>query len=777
MRELRALRILEFQTIRDRLESHCETEIGRRLAQELEPLFIEDQIWTKLGQTSEAFDLLGTAPPPSMYGAFDNRKALKLANKGSVLGGTELYQIGSSLGVIRNIKSYVETLELKNLGDLAMGLIPDQKLEGELLFSLDSDGSVKDDASDSLAELRRKKRGAQARIIERIQAYVSGKTREYLSDPIYTVREGRYVIPLKADHKGKIRGIVHDTSATGQTVFLEPHDVLEASNTARQIEAQEREEEKRILTKLSQKVGSVGSIISGSLTNLGEFDLVFGKARLGAVMRATVPEKAYGHTIEIRGGRHPLLDPATVIPTDINLGTNANVLITGPNTGGKTVAIKAVGLFIAMMQSGLLPPAYHCKLGHFTQIWADIGDEQSIEQSLSTFSAHLKNIASAINNLQVGALVLLDEIGAGTDPLEGAALARAILTELHQKGAIVLASTHYGELKAFAFTTDGFSNASMEFDVKSLRPTYRLIQGAAGASQALRIAERYGIAKHIIERAVEQLSEQEQDVAEMLTQLENSQKQARAAQSEADKRLAELKVLEEKADRKLREAEDIRKRANERANNAIESSLREIRIQADDVFNRLKKQNPNLNSVQNAKGDLRALDDVGKELAAKFKVQERKLASQPVNQTFRKGDSVEVLGFTQNGILLAAPEGREVMVQMGALKMKIDLRKLTPIAAKAGKPRSMITLAKTMNVQTEITLRNKRAEVAIEELTRFIDDAILGNAPWVRIVHGKGEGILRQVCQEFLRTHKEVKSFRDGDANEGGQGVTIANFR
>jgi len=746
--------------------------MGSEIALSLQPSFAEQEIWEQLDQTAEAFDLLGTNPPPNINGVHDVRGPLKLASKGAMLGGNEIYQIGYAHSAIRTMREYLEKAQTQKIEFI--GLESDPKIEREILFAFESDGSIKDEASPALGELRRKKRTAQARIIERIQSYTSGPNRDLLSDPIYTVRQGRYVIPLKAEYKGRIKGIIHDTSATGSTIFLEPDDVLNAANAARQIETQEKEEEKRLLTLFSRKVGNIATVTIGALTELGKVDITFAKARLGAEMRAQVPIRISGHHIEVKSGRHPLLDPNSVIPTDIELGGEQSVLITGPNTGGKTVAIKAVGLFVAMMQSGLLPPALHCRFGHFTQLWADIGDEQSIEQSLSTFSAHLKNIASALNNLKPGALILLDEIGAGTDPAEGAALAQSILLEFQSKGGTVLASTHYGELKAFAFSTEGFINASMEFDQKTLRPTYRLILGAAGASQALRIAERYGIQPHVVERAKEGLSTQQRDIAEMLQNLENAQKQARAAQSEADRKLSELKQLEAVAERKLKDAEDIRKRANERAKDAIDSELRNIRIEAEELFEQVKKGK---GTVQDAREKIRAIDHKGKHLAKPF--QPKKIV-ESTQVALKKGDHVSVLGFQQNGVLLEDPSGREVLVQMGIAKMKIDIRKLIPTGAKptqATSNKHKLSLNKTMNARTEITLRHKRAEEAIQELERFIDDALLGNVPWVRIVHGKGEGVLRQVTQEFLRKHKDVKSVRDGDATEGGQGVTIATFK
>ncbi|OWU65720.1 MAG: hypothetical protein CBB60_003240 [Armatimonadetes bacterium Cent15-Ar3] len=775
MREIRALRILEFPAIRDRLAAHCQTELSRASGLELTPEFEEPKIWKLLDQTTEAYDLLGTAPPPSLYGVADCRDPLKRAGKGGMLGGQELHQIGTALAAIRAMKDHLAQVKKPYLEEIAIGLAPDQKLEQELLYCLDGDGTLVDDATPTLANIRSRKKGAHARIIERISAYTTGRMREYLSDPIYTVREGRYVVPVKAEHKGKIKGIAHDSSATGSTFFIEPDDVIAASNQARQIDAEEREEEKAILTMLSRKVAHISEATSGSLVHLAQLDLIFAKARLAAAMKAAIPIRRKGHFISLQGGKHPLLDPEKVVPLDIQVGKSNSVLITGPNTGGKTVSIKTVGLFVAMLQCGMLVPALHVEFGHFSQLWADIGDEQSIEQSLSTFSGHLKNIASALNMLQDGALVLLDEVGAGTDPAEGAALAQAILEEFAERGATILASTHYGELKAFAFEATGFQNASMEFDQKSLRPTYRLILGAAGASQALKIAEKYGIAPHIISRAKEGLSEQAMDIANMLQQLEISQKQARAAQSEADRRAAELKELEVKAERKLKEAEEVRKRANERAHDAIESTLREIRIQSDDIFDRLRKNGGNPDALQRARKDLGALDSIGKDLSKKFKSEPKPTTSQG---QLKKGDSVQVLGFQQHGVLLDEPSGREVQVQIGAIRMKVDIRKLVPVEAPKAKQatRGKVNLEKTFNITTEITLRNQRAEEAIRILEKFIDEAILGNAPFVRIVHGKGEGILRQITQDYLKKHKDVKSYRDGDPTEGGQGVTIANF-
>lgn len=778
MSEIRALKILEFQAIADRLASWCETQMGQEAAVSIAPLFEHEKVVLRLQETLEAFDLLGKAPPPGLSAIKDVRQACKLASKGSIVNGEELYRVAAAMRSGRILSEYLAGTDAEKLKSIGMGLATNLKLESELLHCLDPDGMIRDAASPELAAVRGQRKSAQARIVERIQAYTSGKYRDYLSDPIYTVRDGRYVVPLKADYRNKIKGIVHDTSGTGATLFIEPEDVLNASNEAKKLEAQEREIEKEILKALSAKVGNDSTFIIGTVTTLGVLDLIFAKARLGAEYRFGSLEFVSQPRIEVQIGRHPLLERDKAVPLDIAVGVGQNVVITGPNTGGKTVAIKTVGLFVAMLQCGMLVPAVHVRFGAFSQIWADIGDEQSMQQSLSTFSGHLRNIASALNNLKSGSLVLLDEVGAGTDPAEGAALARAFLLEFHKRGAAIMASTHYGELKAFAFSEEGFVNASMEFDTKTAKPTYRLILGAAGASQALRIAERYGIDRSIIEVAEAGLTEQQKDVAEMLQNLENAQKLARQAQSEADKRAAELRQLEQRADAKLKEAEDIRKRANERAHNEIETTLRNIRIQADDILENLKKQGVSPQQLNEARKKLESLDALGKQSAKQFAPKE-KASANIADHVFKKGDVVNVIGMQQQGTLLEDVSGRDVLVQLGAMKMRIDVRKLMPTEVKpvARKTHTKISLNSGMNMRTEITLRNMRAEDAVQELERFIDAALLGNAPWVRIVHGKGEGILRQITQDFLKKHNDVKSVRDGNADEGGQGVTIAQFK
>lgn len=465
-----------------------------------------------------------------------------------------------------------------------------------------------------------------------------------------------------------------------------------------------------------------------------------------------------------------------VMPLDLEVGFAAKgLLITGPNTGGKTVAIKTVGLFVLMAQTGLYVPAGMCRLAPFSQVWADIGDEQSLQQSLSTFSGHIKNISAAVKGLQQGALVLFDEIGAGTDPAEGAALAKAILRHLVDSGATVIASTHYGELKAFAYQAEGFANAAMEFDAKSLKPTYRLIMGAPGASHALKIAERYGLPKAIVESATQNMEQGAAEVGTMFEKLEQAQRQARIAQGEADRRLNELKRAEKRADEKLAEADEIRRTVHARASEEIEETLRQIRGEAAALFDQLKK-GVDERKLADIRGKLKDIQSAGEGRSAKFKTPLVRGDEPEV----AKGMSVRAEGYTQIGTVLEEPSGGTVYVQMGPLKLKLPVSTLSPVKSpspRAGGKSSSMSLQKASTATTEIHLRMQRAEDAEEALTRFFDEAVLAGLHQVRIVHGKGGGVLRKMTQEFLRNNRDVASFRDGEPAEGGQGVTIAVLR
>jgi DNA mismatch repair protein MutS2 len=775
---MHALSVLEFDSVLERLQENCETALGAASSASLLPSFESDVVWELLNTTREAFDLLSTQKPPSLGAVRDVRDSFRRASKGGSLGGQELYQCADALRAMREQGSFLKTHreDCPRLFRRSQQLPDARRLEDAVFDALESNGDVKDSASTHLASLRQRKASTSSRLQEKAQSYTTGKNRDLLSDPIVTMRDGRYVIPLKAEYRGRIRGIVHDTSATGQTIFVEPEDVLQLGNLLREIESGEREEIQRVLLCLSGKIGTVSREAANGIEAAGEIDTAYAKARLAFAMRGAPPEPLKVPRIEIDGGRHPLLDSTIAVPLNLSLGKGESVLITGPNTGGKTVAIKCVGLFVLMAQSGLFPPAKSIRLGPFSQVWADIGDEQSLQQSLSTFSAHVKNIGEAVNGLKEGALVLFDEIGAGTDPAEGAALAKAVLLAVVERGGTILASTHYGELKAFAFETEGFRNAAMEFDAKSFRPTYKLVMGAAGASHALKIAERYGLPKDVIEQAKESLSVQHLEMSRMMEGLDEAQRQARRAQGEADRRLAELRQLEKKAEEKLREAEEVRRTANAKAQEQVESTLRELRDEAAKIFEELKQTGGQSRLQEKARADLKAIQEQGREFSQGLKPKEEtKDPSIPLT----KGMHVRVQGYGQPGILLENAGTKTAQVLMGALKMNVAVSSLTPIEKpkESRAPRTNVQLQKALTATTEIHLRAMRAEEALRDLERFVDDAVLGGVPAARIVHGKGEGILRKMVQDFLRQNPNVQSYRMGEPSEGGDGVTIVVFK
>jgi DNA mismatch repair protein MutS2 len=750
-------------------------------AEALAPSFQPDAVWEELARTQEAHGFLAHVSAPSLGAVRDVRHALERANKGGSLGGSELYQVGETIAAMRAFKAVVKGRqhEYKTIWEHATQLADLQLLESQLFASLDGAGEVKDSAGAELAGLRRKKHSALSRIQERIQSYTAGKFREMLSDPIYTVRDGRYVVPVKVENRGKIRGIVHDTSGSGQTLFIEPEEVLQLGNSLRELEAAEREEVRRVLFELSSKVGKSAPDIMPGIEAAAAIDYLLAKGRLGYEMKGVMPQKWQGVGINIHSGRHPLLARDVAVPIDVTVGFDyEGLLITGPNTGGKTVAIKTIGLYVAMLQSGLFVPAVDVKFGPFSQIWADIGDEQSLQQSLSTFSAHIKNIAEALSHLRNGALVLFDEIGAGTDPAEGAALAKSILLTLKEQGAYVVASTHYGELKAFAYNTPGFRNAAMEFDAKSLRPTYRVLMDAPGASHALKIAERYGLPKAVVERAVQGLSEEEQQITKMLEQLELAQRRARIAQGEADRRVNEAKKAEEVAKQKLAEADEIRKNVHARAAETIDNALRDIRAEAAEIFEELKNSPVDQRQHAKARERLKGLQSAGATSAKQFEAPPSR-APNPGSELAR-GMSVKVEGYSQPGVVLDDPKGGQVFVQLGSLKLTVKTSLVTPAQKKSEmtqKSKPNANLQHSINASTEIHLRAMRAEDAQRDLEKFIDDAVLAGLPWVRIVHGKGEGILRKLTQDFLRRHAHIERFRPGEPPEGGDGVTVAYIR
>lgn len=781
---MHSLDVLEFEFIRTTLAEFCETELGLGLAKSLAPSWDAELVWENQARAREA-DRLFTAGVPSLAGIRDLRSDWRLASKGRVLDGVALWRTGRTILILDRFKSICnERLDEDScLNELAGALPSLADLGYRLDSSLDGDGELLDSASSELARLRASATQLARNALDAVQRYISGRQRDLLSDPLYTQRNGRYVIPLKAEHRGKIKGIVHDSSASGQTIYLEPEDVVAITNRQREAVSLAKAEEERILAELSALVGEEFRSLTDGVEAGGQFDELLARAKLKAEWRGSWVEKANKEAfLKIQNARHPVLDRDSAVPLSLELGgEHQGVLITGPNTGGKTVSIRTVGLVVAMAQAGLPVPAPYVELGVFSQIWADIGDEQSVQQSLSTFSGHIKNLSEALKGMKRGCLVLVDEIGAGTDPGEGAALAQALLTEFKKRGAVILASSHYGELKLYASNEPGFINASMEFDLKSLRPTYRFMLGTPGSSHAFKIASRYGIPDGVILQAESGFSQQEKDVSRMIEELEAAQKRARTAQSEADRLAARLRKVEAEADDKLAAAEETRVKVRRRMADELDELLRQIRIESAEIFEEVKR-NPNQQGIDRARKKLAELQDVGKDFSKDLRPKEKK---EPVakKQDLRKGMRVRVLGLNLEGVILEEPRSKKVSVQAGMMRMDVALNQLvalgmTEVPLQKAKKRSANLVAdKALTAQREIHLRQYRAEDAKEELEKFIDDCLLAGMTRVRIVHGKGEGVLRKVVREFLRTHSGVAGFTDGDAEEGGQGVTIAEFK
>ncbi|MDI9635619.1 endonuclease MutS2 [Kamptonema cortianum] len=775
-----ALLVLEWTAIQELLANECETPLAQELAAKLEPVFDAESVWENQTRTAEAW-IIHQSGLPSLGGIQDLREPLRLAAKGATLDGEKLAQTGRALRIMGAASTALarHRADAPTLCNWALNLPNLSHLQSDLERSLDLDGEVRDEASHELAALRKEVSRSSERILNRIQEYTTGKSRELLSDATFTQRNGRFVIPLKAENRGKIKGIVHDSSATGQTVFIEPQDVVALGNKLREAESAERAEVARILKKLSDEVGVHAKEIITGIETAAELDLIFAKVRLGAKTGSCLPQRDEQPSIEFSAGFHPLLDRSSAIPLTFSLGKTEDViLITGPNTGGKTVAIKTVGLFVCMAQAGMMLPANEAKIGCFTQVWADIGDEQSLQQSLSTFSGHIKNIGTALSHLKPGALVLFDEIGAGTDPDEGAALARALLQEFQAKGAKILASTHYGELKLFASNQPRFVNASMEFDLKTLKPTYRYLPGTPGSSHAFKIAQRYGIPQHVIDSALVGFSEQEQDLARMIEQLEVAQKRAQKAQSEADRLAARLRKVEIEAEEKLRQAEEARKRTNERAASELDEVLRQIRIEAAEIFEELKR-NPTQEGIATSRAKIKELQEAGSALSRD--IRPRESAKESSSTLLTKGCKVKIRDLNMTGILLDNPKGKKVAVQAGSMKMDVEVAKLVlleaptqPQKTKTKRNSASLRLQGVQSIASEIHLRELRAEEAQERLERFLDEAVLAGVSSIRIVHGKGEGVLRKLTHDCLRRSPSIVSYQSASADQGGDGVTIA---
>ena len=784
----RHFKALELDKILHLLAEETSCDAAAELAQNLRPSTSLSQVKRLLTETDEAHTMMARFGAPSFGGLKDVSNSLRRAEAGGTLNMTELLRIATVLRTLRGIVDWRSKSEgVKSiLDDRFDAIMPNKYLEDRINHAILSEEEMADNASPQLATIRRKIRSASSRAREQLEKMVrSPVTQKYLQDPIITMRDGRFVVPVKAECRGDVPGLVHDTSSSGATVFVEPMAVVEANNEVRVLLSQEQAEMERILAELSAEAGNFASGIISGYKEAVELNLIFAKANLGYKMKATLPLVNDEGKIELKRARHPLIDKEKVVPTDIELGLHSDTLvITGPNTGGKTVSLKTVGLLTLMAMCGLLlPVADNSQISIFNHVLADIGDEQSIEQSLSTFSAHMTNIIKIFEQADASSLILLDELGAGTDPIEGAALAMSILEALRRKGTRIAATTHYAELKAYALQTEGVENACCEFDVTTLRPTYRLLIGVPGRSNAFAISLRLGMDPEIVEHARELVSSENtrfEDVVQSLEtsrqRLEEERKEAQRQRLEAEEASRAAKERKDAIDAQAdREMEEARRRASEliaRTRGQIDAMLNEME--------ELKKQkNKALTAEQKAKlkSGLRALENEADPVRKKD--EEAYVLPRPL----KKGDPVLIYDIDKKGTVLQPPDkdGKTALVQAGIIQTRVPVSNLRLLNEKpVKKPQGSVTRSvNRANVRAamELDVRGQTSDEALMNVDQFIDSAVLAGINMLTIIHGKGTGALRAAVQQHLKRHPNVKSFRLGTFGEGEAGVTIVELK
>ncbi|MCW5935480.1 MAG: endonuclease MutS2 [Fimbriimonadia bacterium] len=778
-----SLEVLEFPLVRQMWAARTETPLGQETALQ-RPLSADlSLVQARIAETTEACAILLREPPPALTGCQDIRPALERAKIGGMLIPPELWSLLQAMKTFRAAKEYLLPREERypRLAHYAAQMSVFRHLEHSIETSVDAAGEVLDSASDLLAKIRAEARRAQKRALEQLQAMLHNqKWRDMLQEPIYTMRSGRYCLPVRSEYKNRVKGIVHDSSMSGATVFIEPEELVQWGNRLRELQSQEQEEIERVLYGLSRAVEAEFDELMQSAVAVAELDAVMAAGRLAADTQAVAPEVNNQGIWKLRQARHPLLNPADVVPTDIELGQPFQaVLITGPNTGGKTVCLKTVGLLTLMALLGLHTLAREgTKIAIPQGVFADIGDEQSLQQSLSTFSGHIRHIARYLKESRQNSLVLLDEVGAGTDPTEGAALAKAILLALTEKGARVLASTHYGELKAFAYEHPAFQNAAMEFDMETLRPTYRLRLGVPGASHAISIAQRLGLPESLIQTAQETLGSQQVDLMRMLEKLEQAQREAEQAQSEYADKLRALEERERQLNAELESARAARREARQDAQAELQTALKQVRAEADEVLRALRQASKESKQTHELRQQLdQVIEQSTKKVESSVPEPPRpKLSQQPL----KKGIAVRVEGYPQVGTLLEDPREGKAQVQLGAIRMTFDVRQIQAVELpkpKSSPKPSRVRAPQRINFMPFLDLHGKRVEEALELVERFIDDALLGDFDIVRISHGKGTGALRQVVRDYLKTHPEVQRFYDAEPEHGGDGTTLVKFK
>ena len=791
----KVLHTLEYNKILDQLTEYAFSADAKSRCQKLRPITDRAQIEQLQQQTSDALRRLFKYGSLSFSGVTDIRDSLKRLEIGGALSAIELLRVCSLLESAKRAKAFARSQDDNDQPDdsltsLFAGIEPLTPLYDEIRRCILSEDEIADDASSTLHSIRRSMRGMNDKIRAQMNSMINNTTtRSYLQDTVITMRDGRYCLPVKAEAKSLVPGMIHDQSSTGSTLFIEPMAVVNLNNEYKELQLREQEEIEVILAGLSNLTASYATQLLADYELLTELDFIFARAAFAQTYNGVAPLFNDDGRIHIRKGRHPLLDPKKVVPIDVRLGEDFRLLIvTGPNTGGKTVSLKTVGLLTLMGQSGLhIPASERSELGIFDEVFADIGDEQSIEQSLSTFSSHMVNIIRILEQVNDRSLVLFDELCAGTDPTEGAALAISILSKLHLYGARIMATTHYSELKVYALSTPGVENACCEFDVATLSPTYRLLIGIPGKSNAFAISEKLGLPTDLITDAKGRISKSEGDFEDLIADLEKSRSTIEREQLEINQYKAEIESLKEKLEQKQERLDSSRDKILREANEQAYNILKEAKDVADETirnFNKYGKAGAPVSEMEKERTRLR-----GKMDKAAQKMSEQKKASVPnhnVPKKLRIGDSVKVISMNLKGTVHSLPNARgDLYVQMGILRSLVNINDLilleedaAPGTKKFQKTSAgKIKMSKSASVSTEINLIGKTTDEAIPLLDKYLDDAYLAHLPSVRIVHGKGTGALRNAVQAHLKRLKYVKSFHLGEFGEGDAGVTIAEFK
>ncbi|WP_100332082.1 endonuclease MutS2 [Bacillus xiapuensis] len=781
----KVLETLEFDKIKRQLAEHAASSLGREQAESLKPALAYEEVVRLQEETDEAVQVLRIKGHAPLGGIYNIRPHVKRSQIGGMLNGMEFVQIASTISAGRLMKNFITGLledgeQLPILEVKAESMPVLTPLEHRIKHTVDEHGGVLDSASAALRHVRQQLRSNESRIRSKLESLIRGKNAQtMLSDAIITIRNDRYVLPVKQEYRGHYGGIVHDQSSSGQTLFIEPESIVEMNNQVRELKLKEQLEIERIFTELTAEVELHGEELYRLTDLLGELDFMFTKAKYGKAMKGSKPAVNPNGCIRLRKARHPLLPVDEAVPSDIELGKDySTIVITGPNTGGKTVTLKTVGLITLMAQSGLQIPAQDgSETAVFQSVYADIGDEQSIEQSLSTFSSHMVNIVDILKQVDHDSLVLFDELGAGTDPQEGAALAISILDEVRRRGARMIATTHYPELKAYGYNREGVINASMEFDVESLSPTYRLLIGVPGRSNAFEISQRLGLDTGIIQQARKLVGTDTNEVDQMIASLERSRKMAEEEEKEARDYLKTAEKLHQEMQKKMQEFYAHEEELTEKARQKAAAIVEQAKAEAEEVIKDLRK----MQLEKRAGIKEHELIEAKRRLSAAAPESQtpKKQKKAADGRTLKPGDEVKVLSLGQKGHLIEKSGDGEWQVQMGIIKMKVKESDLQWVKAeKKPEPKPLATIrGKDYHVSLELDLRGERFEDALLKVEKYIDDALLAGYSRVSIIHGKGTGALRQGVQEYLKNHRSVKRIRFGEAGEGGSGVTVVEFK